>query len=61
MKTYNSTSSEWKKVKHGVPQSSILGPLFFLLYVDLPKVSDSNAGFLPYADDTSVIISNPSL
>jgi hypothetical protein len=28
---------------------------------DLPKVSNSNARILLYADDTSVIVSNPSL
>jgi hypothetical protein len=55
-KTHNSTSSEWEIIKHGVPQGSILGPLFFLVYVnDLPKV------IILYADDTSVTISNPSL
>jgi hypothetical protein len=49
-------------IKHGVPHGSILGPLFFLLYVnDLPEVITNNAKIILYADDTSVIIPNPSL
>jgi hypothetical protein len=61
MKTHNSTSSRWKIVKHGILQGSILGRLFLLLYVnDLLTVSNSNARTILYADNTSVIVSNPS-
>jgi hypothetical protein len=56
----NSTSSGWMEIKFGVPQRSILGPLFFLLYInDITNVSINGAKIFLYADDTSIIVTNP--
>ena len=55
--------SEWNKVKQGVPQGSVLGPLFFILYInDLPGLIKDMHTSKPtlYADDTSIIITHPN-
>ena len=50
----NQTCSSLQTIKSGVPQGSILGPLFFILYIkDLPKASKLNE-LLLFADDTSI-------
>ena len=58
----NSQSSVWKLVTAGVPQGSILDPLFFLTDInDLPLGLTTNAKL--FADDTSLfsVVNNASV
>ena len=49
----NRQVSSWTAVNAGVPQGSVLGPLFFLVYInDLADALSSNAKL--FADDTSL-------
>ena len=58
---YNGAKSERKIVKCGVPQGSILGPLFFLVYMnDIFNVSDFLYNIL-YADDTCLYLAGSDL
>jgi len=56
--------SDWEKVKLGVAQGSILGPLLFLVYInDLPGSINnlSNLSKLTlFADDTNIIFTHPN-
>jgi hypothetical protein len=51
--------SNWKTVKHGVPQGSVLGPLLFNIYIhDFPGLLDKNPNVIMSADDTTIQMSN---
>ena len=55
---YNDFYSSYKKVCCGIPQGSILGPLFFLLYInDICNVSQMIEIVL-FADDTNIFFSH---
>jgi hypothetical protein len=54
--------SNWAKVRHGVPQGSVLGPLVFLSYInDLPMFINKTSAPKLFADDTNILFahSNP--
>ena len=51
---FNSCQSDYSEIYTGVPQGSILGPLFFSIYInDLINV-ENRLNFLMYADDTTM-------
>ena len=53
---YNCVKSDNENITCGVPQGSILGPLFFLLYInDLPNVSKLLSTIM-FADDTNMFL-----
>jgi hypothetical protein len=55
----SNNSSKWETIKCGVPQGSILGPLFFLFYInDLLEIINKDNNMVLYADDTSIIITD---
>jgi len=58
----NGTESTWEKIKQGVPQGSIVGHIFFLIYInDLPNLAPTGTKILLYMDNTSIIVTSPNL
>jgi hypothetical protein len=57
-----SSYSDWKIIKHGLPQGSILGPLFFIIIYKRPAPNElENTSMVLYADDTSLVITGTNL
>lgn len=56
----NNFKSEYKDISIGVPQGTILGPLFFILYVNDLLIDMLNDSIMSYADDTVIISSDDS-
>ena len=55
----SNTVSQWAKIKYGVPQGSILGPLLYLVHInDLPKAIEHEALPILFADDTSILLTS---
>ena len=53
--------STWEKIRHGVLQGSVLGPLLFLFCInDLPKAINDKSIPILFANDTSILITSPN-
>jgi hypothetical protein len=51
----NGIVSGWKKVKSGVPQGSVLGPILFAAIVDELKPVSTHSVLIKYADDLTIL------
>ena len=59
----NDNMSECEGVTYGVPQGSILGPIFLILYVNdvISIFKENDARIMLYADDTVIYFSHSSV
>ena len=55
--TVNGFNSDYKTMKYGVPQGSVLGPLLFLIYINDLHNAIKNSTVHHFADDTNLLVS----
>ena len=55
---FNEACSTTQTIKSGVPQGSILGPLFFILYINYLLDAAKLTQLLLFADDTNIVYSH---
>ena len=48
-------NSDYKTVKYGVPQGSVLGPLLFLIFINDLNIEIKNSETIHFADDTCLL------
>ena len=53
---FENCKSDLLEIKTGIPQGSILGPLFFSILINDIVNSSSKLSFLMYADDTTIYL-----
>ena len=51
----NGFNSNYKTVKYGVPQGSVLGPLLFLIFINDLNIAIKNSETFHFADDTCLL------